>query len=429
MVLYSALLYVLAFLCSPWLGCLSWAAFVPLWYSVLNRRVYSFKHGYVWGLVSFGGTFWFSAVLLHTQADGVGRELGYVLLICYCAIYSGLWFWAATRLSNTIWSWLATTYIYWYLVTSRIFFIIGHNEGISMVCPYLPLCEWPWMSRGLLAYGHHAALLLFLVVPLLFVNAVCGKHTRHSLLLASGALILIVFGSFFTHSGCEIPKLGYVAPPDKHLSLWDGVQEIVSSIEAVHDLHQDVVCCIAPESTLRFPINNYERCMQTLAMTRVPCIIGAHGETNGNLYNKFYYFKNGPIIQAYEKQHRFPFVEYLPTIWNQIPFFKGLFLSKCRPFSAPCSERPIMMFGSLPFIPMICSDFFFASAAPCGNEPIVVLVNDSWFMHTPYFQRVLWLYARMQAMTWGRGVVYVSHTGGWVLKPDGSHQRMIDRYL
>jgi apolipoprotein N-acyltransferase len=77
-------------------------------------------------------------------------------------------------------------------------------------------------------------------------------------------------------------------------------------------------------------------------------------------------------------------------------------------------------------IPQICYELYFAKQDPgatlgaAKNIPLLEVSNDDWFKGTPYFQQLLLLLVRYQAIEWQRPIIYVAHTGGWFISKDGA---------
>jgi apolipoprotein N-acyltransferase len=87
----SGILLVLGFAPFSCATC-GWVALVPAWWAITRServRRQPIRHGYLIGLIYFGGTFWWISDV---------TPVGTVLLILYLALYPGLWFLLVARL-------------------------------------------------------------------------------------------------------------------------------------------------------------------------------------------------------------------------------------------------------------------------------------------------------------------------------------------
>jgi apolipoprotein N-acyltransferase len=87
----SGVLLVLGFAPFAWPAC-GWIALVPAWWVITHSetaRRQPIRHGYLIGLIYFGGTFWWISDV---------TPIGTLLLILYLALYPGFWFLLVARL-------------------------------------------------------------------------------------------------------------------------------------------------------------------------------------------------------------------------------------------------------------------------------------------------------------------------------------------
>lgn len=133
------------------------------------------------------------------------------------------------------------------------------------------------------------------------------------------------------------------------------------------------------------------------------------------LYNSLIAFSAGAEVAAiYDKIHLVPFGEYLPlqALFESIGL-RPLTRKRGDGFTAGVAPRPqISVLPDRPFVPLICYEAIFPSAAVQGQRPtfLVNLTNDGWFGNTTGPRQHLHQ-ARVRAVEEGLPLLRVANNG------------------
>jgi len=441
----SALLYAAAFMVPE----LAWGVVVSLALIALffmqgrvgeegvSRRSF-FLYGLWWGLVTY--------LLLLTPLIKVFHSF-FSLPMTYflwcaagmlLALYAGVWFLLMT------WVCKVDCYPVFILLFSYIFFMVmneaslwffGVVEGCLFFSPVVPLVAYKSMLFLLSIIGHRLALLCLLGVTVGIVY-VYGRYTFRVFLMVC-LMCGGVIGLFSVFQERVVQEI--VDPPFISSVAWSSVPfDPIGTIPAwrtTHDVYNVLRCAscdkevrlvIFPESTCAWCLNDTSQmtyCVQQ-ALTDSPgltCIVGSHRREGDDVYASLYVFTGNECRSSYDKQHRVFFVERLPWLLEKVGW-AGNLCQSC-PFKQARSKRVLISCAGMSFVPLMCSDLFFACTAPdlvnvMPDTCVLCCINDAWFEGT-FFPDLLYKTAVMQAVSWRRILVYVSHSRGRCLMRDG----------
>jgi len=410
---------------------------IPLfWYQRSEDNPIAWRAGRLWGIAFFGlhsrWIFW----LMHekSQVPWLGLIAG-ALFIGFCALNAMIWFVCASWLSTvykkrwfSVVSLSLTGTIFWWWVDNGIFWISGQWDGYPMAFPLVPLATIPhvlYLAPWFSMIGLLACLMIF---ESLIALALCDKSF---ILGMMGLLFLTPFlvGFFISRDRHDLPswanRVGYVALSGCHECDINKRAKLIGTMLAqFHAGHPQARLIVMPESTCAFALNENPHCAAmwdtVLGHEDITLVVGGHECEHGALFNTFYCVCKGQIIDRHHKVHCIPLVERIPAPWSRVPFFSSLFLKGYHPFSVGLQQDQVIKINDCTFIPMICSELFFAKSEPkvASEIPILCLVNDSWFI--PYMRHLLYLAAQCKAIVWRRVILYVGHYGAFWILPDGS---------
>lgn len=455
----SAFLLSIAFLAPQVAGFLVLIAFGPLFYRSILGIACPGLEGFAWGLIFYGVAMNGVAIMLYQKMEGPFRLGGYVVLVLYYAVQSAAWFWLTERIKKMIggyalyrglFVWTVTTIIYLWFIDTKSLWILGRAEGYPFVHILLPLASkpvWLWSVSWL---GHQGVLIGIITGC---AGVAWWWHERRGAFLIMGFFPVLV--------GWVIPRtdeqpvflgrIGYIKPPEGNHEFPPEIGcRIEQDIEKLCAQYPIIRLIVMPESTCRFPLNEYRRC--TIARwgrkekndtklimgnkeevnkkadkgnNQMYFIIGSHRTDNKMLFNTCYFVNSCRIIQTYDKQNLIPFGECFPPLWqNVFPFLKEGFIDDRILFDRGSSTSPVMNIHlshnqHLRLKPLICSELFFAPSPPSSTEKIIALVNDGWVDGAPYMQRLLLYTATLRAVEWGVPILYVAHSGAWWISQQG----------
>ncbi len=411
---------------------------IPLFYYLLiTPQLIFWREGLLWGSIFFGlqsqWIFWLMRE--KSQAPSLGL-IAAALFIGFCSLNVALWFVGAgllAKLYKKQWfiaaAFAATGIIFWWWIDRGMFWISGQCDGYPMVFPLVPLATVPrllLMAPWFSMIGLLACLILF---ELFIAIALYFKSWR---LGCTSSLFLAPFliGFFIPADSPQLPpwahNVGYaVAPVSQNGDIYQRAELIGQLLAHYHKEHPQAHLIVMPESTCPFALNENPFCSlkwdALLNHQDITLIVGGQESDCGNLYNTLFCICKGQIIDRHHKVHCFPMVERIPAPWSRLAILHSLFLAGyCQLTPGSHADQVIKLRDDCTFIPMICSELFFARKAPQvpPDIPILCLVNDSWFI--PYMRNLLFLSARCKAILWCRAILYVGHYGAFWIAADGS---------
>lgn len=402
-IVLSALAVNLAF----WVPALSF--FIFLFLIPLKPKLCTFGKGFWWGIFVFGPHFIWLVVLLVTksQAPWMLACMGYLCVVGYFSLTSGVWFWATRILHRHLsflgWGALVVSGVVYYVFIEHLSLcFVGCCEGYPFLNPLIPLA--------------HNKLLLELIAQL-------GSFVRW--LTLGSALV--------AHSLTPTDiNVVYLPPVCQDVSnACAGGQRVYHALSKYHfnTSPKDPAIIVTPETFYPFSLNLHPELASlwgSLVPASTPMVIGSQlTQVKTDLfYQAAYLLKNCLINQTYVKHHCTPFVEKMPQFYKSFSFLKTLFLHDSDEFS--CGDQPLIdgvfeVHGNLCLIPQICSEFFFKTTSAhvwevCCRKldenkhmktALLFMVNDSWFV--PYFQKIMHAVTALKAAYLGLPVIYVGH--------------------
>ena len=419
----------------------AWFALIylmPLFYGTLKGYHLTFKHGYLWGLIFFGLHAYAIFMLLYTHIAAPVAIVGYLLLVNYYALLTGITFLIAYTASRRYKAHYYKLGIWIVSLSCLILFLQDYSscicarvEGLLLLSPLIALAEYPCLLRPLPYIGDAIYLLLLITMQACVIYGVLNKHHRH-LMIAGGLCISWLAAAYnITDDGRPmiLDRIGYINAPIFKGYPYESVQEVVLKQRALRKAFPKVDIIFMPESTFKFPLNKYPDIPEIVTnnLANSPSIIaGSHCSDNkkGRL-NTLILMRQRLITQSYDKQHLMIFGEEIP--YTSLLNLKGTSLLNIKEYNWCCgsAENNSNIFHLTPdfgFTCAICSEVYFNSHKPITlpGYPLVVLANDSWVKATPYYQYLLLLLMRYKALLWQQDIIYVCHSGAWWITKKGT---------
>lgn len=393
-VILSATLFSASFLCPTYCAWGILLFLLPLGY--LFRSCASplrlFFYGVLWGLCAYGLYFiWFLKLLMYkTSAFLLFALLAYGLVVCYSSLTSGFWFWFTRRLVSPlglIFSLILTACFYFFFVTRYMFWFLGTTY--PFLNPIIPLMEY---------------------CP---NYVICMPVQQEYALTVNNKRYLFTYLQPCKEKENDVRGICELSDHVRSLGIADRAGEY------------DYVFLVGPETTFAFPLNMHPDYVKTLCWglpDNVGLLFGSlryaeeesrRGEKGklcekGKLYQTVYWLSSSLIMQFYDKIHRVVFSEKVPRWWKKNGAARTLFLKDRLHISRGRSPGgTIFPLGDgLRVQIVLCSELFFSPFRPLGDL-VIAHVNDSWFC--PYFRKNLLLFARLNALSVGKFIIYVGH--------------------
>ena len=420
--LLSTILFNVSFFSLDYCGWLILFFPIPIYFVCSNCNARAMKIwglGLLWGIVSFGGHFVWLLILLLTKSNATVFIAGllYLIVIIYLSITSGFWFLISNfiikkiglkTLSNR---WKVVLSVLVLAVSGWLYFLflqdyagrlLGKNMKYPFISPAIPLAGYKWFFK-----------LFCLIFSLPYLTEVNINNE---------------FGK--VGELCEILYL----KPDENQSHRNSpavaAQRIYQKLAVLNLLErakQDKALIIAsPETTFPFALNKYPEAIEMWTLLLPPqayLLIGALRQKGKKTFQTIYLISQGRITGLYDKKQPIVFTEHVPSLFKNKDFFTTLFLLGKNKINSGKSRLSFDITEKLRLVPLICSDFFWASKnsvpAPglCDKKLNLVfaLVNDSWFH--PYFRKIMQNYACLKAVQLGVPTFYVTHSKMKFIKP------------
>ncbi len=392
---------------------------------------YGLRKGFIWGLLVFGPHFIWLVVLLMTksQAPLSLAILGYLVVVCYFSLTSGVWFWGAglchkiflgrggkerpAIMLNKLFFFLISI-TYYYFLENFSLFIFGRLEGYPFLNPLIPLAEyrpmlWLVAKAGALVrwitFGGAVALTPLTPgdINLMYLSPIKGEQNS-----------AVAVGQRIYHELARNMewllknRIGWI--PDR-------VRDDKKEKQA------EPLIVVAPESFYQFSLNRHPEQVvlwSSIMPKNTHLIIGTQMSLGPKIYQAAALIQKGLINKYYVKHHCVPFVEKIPKLWKRVDSLRDMFLQNADEFSRgrlPLSEGVFDVGQDVNLIPQICSEFFFklptqeiwriSHEQPTKKQAVLFLINDSWFIE--YLQRIMKRVAGIKAAYLGLPVIYVGH--------------------
>lgn len=433
----SAFCAAAAYLCPQFFAELTFIFLVPLFFAATRPYLLSHKDGLWWGFLFYSLFFHDIFDLIITKGHGFGRIIAPFFLIIYASCSTGVWFYGALSLSyffqknhksllRNLFCWGLTTWYYFYWVDSSFFFIFGQWEGNQLNHCTVPLAMRPQWLYWLPLFGKEGYLLLIVTGVIAFILLFHTFYRTHAFLVLVCCWGLLAYGwimkstlpapSWLSVLGCA--KI--VCPDDDP---WGAAEQIMQVLEGAHGQHPEVTCLIMPESSFKFPLNDFIRVISLWQgdekSSLKTLIIGSHRRDGTTmLFNTLYHLEEGAIKTYYDKRHTLFFTERIPRAWELLPGAKDLFLKDlCTFASSKDVQRPLLLKDIGRVIPLICSDLFFGSHGD-AHAIYLCIINDNWF-RSIYIPRLMFLHAKATALLTQSSFIYVGYRYSFFIDSGG----------
>ena len=405
----SGLLLVLSFAPFSCATC-GWIALVPAWWVITrSERVHlqPIRHGYLIGLIYFGGTFWWVSNV---------TVIGTIVLILYLALYPAIWFLLVNRLilqraggSHIIFQVIAGAALWVTLEWWRSWFLTGFNwnELGDSQSPSI-------IFRQLAAFGGVPLISFVLVmVNILWAEGILAiietfqekKVIRASLPFAAALLIVAVCFALGWHyllrhrgetlgSGlsyiCVQPNILQI--PGEDTSSVDADNREKEALHSIEELSRQALVTkpdllIWPEGSLEegvFMDRPLNEVVHALCQANDGYfLLGSPDYQDHKLYNCAYLFgPGGKRFQYYQKTYLVLLGEYLP-FGNTFPWLRKAVGIGMDMTPGPGPKKFIMEKPAVTFSPLICFEDTLPEvadrAAELGPDFFVTITNDGWY--------------------------------------------------
>ncbi|MCM8770919.1 MAG: apolipoprotein N-acyltransferase, partial [Candidatus Omnitrophica bacterium] len=300
----SAILLILSFPRFDF-GVLSWIAFIPLFFSLQNKKpVIRFLLAYLMGMLFFFGTIYW---LIHVTLAGM------IVLVLYLAVYFGL-FGLITSSSHIFFlpaAWVLLEYLRSHLLTGFGWVLLGHSQYLN-----------PAIIQIADITGSYGVSFLIMLVNVSIFFGMKGK-VRPLIVSFICLALTLGYGYFKLNQKREGEKIR-IAVIQSNIP-----QELKwreEEKEKILDKHIDLSLAsrrdkpeliIWPETALPLVLKFNPYILGSIKAfaqaIKTPLLLGTLRYENKNYYNSAVLFSDrGYIVQYYDKLHLVPFGEYIP---------------------------------------------------------------------------------------------------------------------
>jgi apolipoprotein N-acyltransferase len=424
----SAVLFSLAFIFPFCCALFVFLFLIPLMY-VNSKEGLNWKDGFVWGALFFSIMLFPVTMIMYTRGHGAYRMAVSIALICASALWSTAWLLLVQLVNRWLPAYKEYTFIvlagcYFLLVEQYLFWFFQPTLGYLLISPLIPLAHNPCWLQGAFLFSYQGTLFLVLLVNVSFFQMLSKKRTSHAVLTI--ALMMPFAWGWIEKDSVKIPelltKIGYL-PPVSYGTPADMAADIATQLER-GVIKGKFSLIIMPESSFPYPLNEHDEAVSCWghAQQYIPFIIGSHRKDTF-LHNTLYCVQKGRIINSYDKKRLVPFTENVPE-GKFFNVFKDLFLAGSESFSPGHKKKCecLVLEDGLVFKPLICSELFLSKLEHCEQHPKafhICIANESWF--SIGFQKELMIRAaKLQALRAGAAIIYVSHSLGLWITPEGT---------
>lgn len=398
LIILSALTYSAAFLFPDYCAWMILLFLIPL----IHHKTQTFLSGFLWGGIAYGIHFIWLYILL-SQKSHAGPWISlllYIFIVLYAAITSGVWFifiGFVTRYINKFLSIFISSCVYFVFIKHYMFWFLG--TGYPFLNPLIPLVKYKFFC--------------FLFSVLLGSSIV--PQFYH--LPKEGDLILNHGKD--TYAFCYLPPCTRRTERGCFLQMCDHLKNLQLQKRSQN---YDAVFLLGPETTYPYRFNNKNWLLRRwgdLLPSNTHMLLGSAYviktakiplKVRIKRHQSVYWLKGCLIMQRYDKTHRVPFTEKLPSYWKRKKWARSLFDD--RVFIKKGKNKSGTLFhltSTFSMRPILCSELFMKYDLDCSGKPdfLVAFVNDDWFCG--YFRRILLMLARYRGIMLGKSLVYVGH--------------------
>ena len=420
LLIFSALLYALAFIYSTWLWWLVFVYAIPLFYAASMYRLTAW-HGLLWGSIFF-----------TVQSAGVGVSLYHMatgpwymcivpglLIVGYLTLFPVVLFGLLDYVARSISPSHVVTLILWTgglcgmtsIIDWYCFIPLGTMQGYTIMNPLIPLVTYPQLLRLVPYLGVEVMMLLLLAVAATITACIIYRSYTAmccALLVSLPWLIVLCLPMRHTQAPTWLSRIAVL--PIVYPTLGNGAvaaQSLLHDLSSIVHQHPSVDIVIVPESALTGLLIDQlcqrkwpERCAQ------VHLIAGSNSWMNGRYCNCALWIKGGERKACFAKRRLIPPIEYMPRACSGL---HSLYFSCNIAMEPSDNERPCFKLdATMHCVPYICSELFLSVAPDDTYEsPLILLVHDAW-CKAEYLVQCMYLCARFKAIAWQRDVVYAS---------------------
>ena len=452
---------VLAAVCGGLLETLSWpkaglwplsfCALVPLILVVQGQKPKTaFFLGWLYGLsLTLSSIPWLGDVLVGF--GGLGPLVGWLIFVLLSALllamYHALFAWLICRPGERRWLWILTGALYlcgidW--LKNWIF------TGFNWTPLAGPLALSPVFGQAADLIGFYGLGFLVALVNFFLADAILARQKVSKIFINALGAVIIIGGLWgYGHFSLKFWQMAEVSNDFEQKTI-SAIQPSVAQDKKWSSEYRDDLLIryaallqkaqspkpwliIWPETALPFLYghNSYETdWLNDLSLNASsPMLVGVgaleeNADGKDEQYNRAWLFDQGRPLAFYDKQHRVPFGEYLPTAW--LPFLKWDFLQgligEAGTFAGGKIYDPISLDGHKLGM-LICFESTFPYLARQrileGAGFLIVTTNDAWFgLSAAPMQH--FIHAQMRAIETRRALVRVGNNGiSGVIYPDG----------
>lgn len=432
LLIMSPLLLAFAYLFPDYMAWLIFLFLIPLFFLVLRSSikspVYWFFYGLLWGIVFFL-IHW--VTLFHFfmhYASGALRILLYPALVLYASLWSGIWFFICSVASTNIFiKWTSGTFFYFYFFEHYAIAPLGCNAGYPFINPLVVLASDHRWCAMLSLFTRHGLLILLILFQMGCAYIIVNKQIWLSFVIS---LLLIPFAYGWIKEGQAQWCINYNTvvpisiPAQPYASYLDCAQEIANRLIDAISKHPKATLFIMPETSFPFDLHNQTDVIDmwtdnVLSDDKVLLLGSQYIDIDKSIFNASYTINKGRITHNYFKKKLVPYIEYLPPVATSFTFLPSLLFYKKRAFSIkkePANDGNLVKIHSTIYSIYICSEFFLHMNTDLQtHNPIVLLVNDSWFMS--YFQYIMYLYAQLHVFEFQVYLIYSGFFYSTILYP------------
>ncbi len=310
-------------------------------------------------------------------------------------------------------------------------FLLGVGYGNPLLCPLIPLVEYPTMLTGMRLFGMHCMLLVTLLMQLLVVA--CLRIRSWVLYGTMVGIAFLVYGAAFWCPSRWIHKA--VKPSDiaSLVLVSSSCSRMGEPCRTARHLighcyyaarHAAATCILAPESSLYDPwlFQSWDHAAQGAAalLTGLTVVVGGFCAIPSErhprgAYNSAWFLGDGRVIDHYDKKRPLVLTESLPDWIMGMPslcWLYDLFFTERHYICAgKAVQRPVwQLYPGLIVVPYICSEVLCSNYPDDSHSdlPILALCNSAWL--PPLLQWVMMRTVRFRAYQWERSIIYSAQT-------------------
>ncbi len=413
MIIISSLIYALSFIYIDyfWIGSLLFL--YPLYRCIFfNSLHFSFKDGFVWGLVAYTIQTIAITDFVYRHGVKVWALVVPVLVIVIMSICSGIWFYIMNIIIKKnhnlrlYFIYISTIIFFYYIHYVVLIIFSGSLIGYPFSFPLLPLFYKSSFVQIMIWYG--AEYIIFTIIIAIQLLFVFGWYKS-----VMGILILGVLGEFYI----QIMDNEYIYHDDLCTAVvvnqdlsnkpYDRVMQLCTAISFTQYAKPKSRILVLPESVFPF----YDESLHLFLASKISdychpdsfIVLGLYRKVDHKRFNSVVCIYKGKIIFIYDKKILVPFFEYIPSLFGDMMFaINGI------DFSSGHLEKENTWQSSLygSYNLMICAEVFWSKIKP--RSVIIGCINDKYFKYS-YFSKIMRIYADYRACASKSTIIYSAY--------------------